>query len=572
MSFGKNLSMKFLPMFFTAIVLFTAACGGGNGNGNGNANTGQPAPANKQTLRFPIGATDFASLDPALVQSSTDAQAIVSIFTGLVMLNDKAEVVDQLAASHQISSDGLTYTFTLKPNLKFSDGTPLTSQDVVYSINRALLPATKSQVINYLNLIKDYDKITTGKIPTIIGDSLLAPDNNTVKIIITKPAAYFLQALTYPISYPVKQSLITKYGPNWTDHLQEGAGDGPYKVVSYSHTTGLTLVPNPNYYGAKPKIQKLEFLQSGDSAGTRKAYLNGQFDFSTTLPPADLPTDRQRRDFVTNPLPVIRYLTMNYLAKPFDNVHIRQAFELAIDKDAIANDVLKGAVKATNHIVPLGLPGYNANLQGVAGASTHGDATKAKQLLAQGLQEEHMTTLPSVTFTYYTDNISVAQASVAMVQMWQTRLGVTVKTQPVLFTKEIDLANATLNNPNGLQIWFFGWLADYLDAQDYLSIFFAKGGADNLSNYGQNNTPYATDQQAVQQELAQADVDQNPTDRIQKYNDAEQKIVNDVGWAPIYQSSLNYLLSPKLANFKAPFGDPQNTVEPDDWANIYITQ
>ncbi len=570
---GKKLAIKFLPILFTTIMLITAACGGSNGNGNGNGSSTQAAPASKQIFKFPIGPSDFSSLDPALVQDSTSGQTIDTIFTGLVSLNDNVQIVDQLAASHQISSDGLTYTFTLKPNLKFSDGTPLTSHDIAYSINRTLLPATKSQVAYYLNLIKGYDQITAGKIPTLIGTSLLTPDNNTLKIIISKPAAYFLNALTYPTSYPVEQKLIEKYGTNWTDHLSEGGGDGPYKVVTYSHNTGMTLVPNPNYEGKAPKIQKLEFLQSGDFSTTRKAYLNGQFDFSLTDPPADLPSDRTRKDFVSAPLLVIRYLTMNYLAKPFDNIHIRQAFALALNKNTIATDVLKGAVIPTNHIIPKGMPGYNSNLQSIAGAGTQGDETKAKQLLQQGLQEENLTTLPPVTLTYYTDNNSVVQASLAMVQMWQTRLGVTVKTQPVLFTKEIDLSNATLNNPKGLQMWFFGWLADYPDPQDWLSTFFAKGGADNLNNYGQNNNSYAPEQQAVQQELIQADVNQNATARLQQYNDAEQKIVNDVGWIPMYQSALSYMESPKLSpGFKASFADSLNTIYANDWANIYITQ
>ncbi|MBV9615890.1 MAG: peptide ABC transporter substrate-binding protein, partial [Ktedonobacteraceae bacterium] len=380
---GKKLALKFLPILFTTIILITAACGGGSGPATGS--NSQPAPASKQVLNYPMGETDFSSLDPALVQSATDAQAINTMFTGLVSLNDNVQVVDQLAQSHQISSDGLTYTFTLRPNLKFSDGTPLTSKDIAYSINRTLLPATKSQVAYYLNLVKGYDQITTGKISTIIGTGLLTPDDNTLKIIISKPAAYFLNALTYPTSYVVERKLIDQYGTKWTDHLDQGGGDGPFKAVSYNHNTGLTVVPNSNYYGPAPKLQKIKFLQSGDFATTRKAYLNGQFDFSLTDPPSNLASDRTRKDFVSAPVLVIRYLTMNYLAKPFDNVHIRQAFALALNKDVIATDVLKGAVKPTNHIVPQGMPGYNSNLQGIAGTGTQGDETKAKQLLQQGL-------------------------------------------------------------------------------------------------------------------------------------------------------------------------------------------
>src|SRR5438067_1058165 len=112
--------------------------------------------------------------------------------------NDKLNVVPQLAASYSQGSDGLTWTFKLKPNLKFSDGTPLTSQDVVYSIDRALQPANKSVVAPlYLALIKDSDKLNAGKIKTIIGDSLLTPDPNTVVIIANKKARYFLDALCY---------------------------------------------------------------------------------------------------------------------------------------------------------------------------------------------------------------------------------------------------------------------------------------------------------------------------------------------------------------------------------------
>jgi oligopeptide transport system substrate-binding protein len=146
------------------------------------------------------------------------------------------KVTPQLASSYEVASDGLTWTFHLRPNLKFSDGTPLTSADVVYSINRALLPATKSVVGPvYLALIKDSDKLNAGKITTIIGDSLLTPDPNTVVIIANKKAAYFLDALVYSTSYVAEKSVVEKYGTTWTEHLADNGGqggDGPFKVVS----------------------------------------------------------------------------------------------------------------------------------------------------------------------------------------------------------------------------------------------------------------------------------------------------------------------------------------------------
>ncbi len=571
MQLGKK-KFILLPTFIVLLSMLVAACGGGSSGTNGsNGGGGSAAPASQQVMKYPIGATDFSSLDPALVQLVTDNQAVQTIFTGLVQLNDQGQLIDQLAASHTVSSDGLTYTFTLKPNLKFSDGTPLTSADVAYSINRTLLPATKSQVAYYDSLIKDYDKVTTGKIPTVIGDSILTPDANTVKIIISKPAAYFLQALTYVCNFVVEKKVVDQYGTSWTDHLGDNGGQGgagPFKVQSYSHSTGLTVVPNSNYYGKAPKLQKIEFNQSGDTNTTYNAYLSNQFDWAS-VPTAELAQAKARtqKDEHDYGILVIRYLSMNYLVKPFDNIHIRQAFALAIDKDLIATNVLRGSVMASNHIVPQGMVGYNSSLTGPAGVSaTTGDANMAKSLLAQGLKEEGLTALPTITFSYYTDNTAIPLVAQALIQEWKTVLGATIKPQAVLFDKLIQLENATVGN-GSLQMWIGGWQADYPDPQDWLSTFFEKGADYNDSNYGLNPA-LASEQGAVQQQLLQADVNQNQSSRLSAYNMAEQSIINDVGWIPLYQSEGHAVLNPKLVG--NPFVNALEIEAPDNWANIYV--
>ena len=558
-----------LPTLLSLLALLIVACGG---NANPSPVGHKPASPDKQVVRLPIGPTDFGTLDPALVQNLTDAQAIGTVFTGLVEFDHNVQVRDQLAASHDVSSDGLTYTFHLRPKLRFSDGTPLTSQDVVYSINRALLPATRSDVTYYLNLVKDYDKITTSKLPTLIGDSLLAPDPNTVEIIISKPAAYFLQALTYPNSYVVEKKLIDTYGTMWTKHLTEGGGDGPFKVQSWNHTRGLVLVPNATYYGPQPRVQKLELLLSGDPDTTYNDYLTHQLDATGIIgvPPAHLAEARTRPDFHEYPVLAIRYVTMNYLARPFDNIHMRQAFALAIDKDLLAKTVFRGAVLPTNHIVPQGMPGYDANLKGPAGVSSlSGDKNLARHLLQQGMQEEHLTIFPSVTFSYNTEVKFFVDAVQAIIQMWLTVLGVTVKSEGFAFDRLLSLESATINNPDGLQIWTGGWIADYPDAQDWLSIFFQQGSGYNQMNYGQNQSSDVAKQLQVQQVLAQADVDQNQTERLKLYNMVEEQIVDDVGWIPIYQARRLVLQNPRLVGIAY---NALDIIPPDDWGSIYITQ
>jgi oligopeptide transport system substrate-binding protein len=250
---------KLLLPFISALALLIAACGSGGGSGTGAPQAAHTkAAANKQVLVTTIASgavSDFDTLDPALVVDFNSGYAVSTVFTGLVGLNDHSQVYGQEAQSWDKSADGLTYTFHLRPNLKFSDGTPLTAQDVAYSIDRALNPATKSPSgAYYLRYIKDSDKRNSGVIKSLIGDSLIVQDPNTLEIVLNKPVAFFLDTLTYPNADTVEKSLIDKYGTKWTDHLTEGGGDGPFKVKKYQHDVTFNVVPNPDFYGPKRSI------------------------------------------------------------------------------------------------------------------------------------------------------------------------------------------------------------------------------------------------------------------------------------------------------------------------------
>ncbi len=548
-----------LPFFLCLPVLLMVACGGPSPAPQGNA---PAAPPDKQVLRYPIGAADFSSLDPALSDATTDYTAVSLIFSGLVKLNSDNSVALDLASSYKVSPDGLSYTFTLHPNLSFSDGTPLTANDVAYSINRALLPATASPTASFLSAIKDFLPMLTGKIPTLIGDSLIVNDPQTITIVLGSPAPYFLQELAGLNTHVVNRALIKKYGTFWTDHLEGGAGAGVFKVASYSHSQGLVLVPNPGYFGPKARLQKLEFLPSSDPATTYKEYLAGQVDYAT-IPLANLASARSRHDYHHAALLNIYFLEINFLAKPFDNLHIRQAFALAINKDVLANNVLHGAYTPTNHLLPQGMPGYNQKLTGPGGVSgTAGDKAKARQLLQQGLQEagySSVSALPAIVFTFPNIGQDFQNVTEALVQQWQNILGITVQLkledQSVFISRELP---ATRGHTGPLQIWLLGY--SYLaDPFFWLNTFFGTGGSLNDGNYGQ--TPA---QQAIQQELATAATNTNAQQRTQQYNDAEQQIANDVGWIPLVQGGLDTLINPKVRNLAA--NGPTKT-----WSDVYIS-
>jgi peptide/nickel transport system substrate-binding protein/oligopeptide transport system substrate-binding protein len=233
--------------------------------------------------------------------------------------------------------------------------------------------------------------------------------------------------------------------------------------------------------------------------------------------------------------------------------------------------VYKDTVIPSNHIVPQGTPGYNSNLTGPDGvASTKGDTTKAKALFQQGLKEEGWTSVaqvPPIKLTYPSGIIDEDNQVAAMAQMWQTTLGVSVKANPEDFNTLIPDIVAATNNPKGLQFWMLGWGADYPDPQDWTTLQFNKGMPNNNMNYGQNSTSDAAQQQQVQQALEAADVNPDQNARLQAYMQAEQQLVNDVAWMPVYQTTGSQVVKPYV---KGLITNPQNLTPPNDWGNIYI--
>ena len=573
---GKKLTLSVLPTFLCLLAMFIVACGGtDNGNGNGSGGNTQKAPDNKQVFvdAYSVhGLSDIKTFDPALVTDGHSINAINLVFTGLVELDQNLNIKGELAQSYSVGSDGVTWTFKLKPNLQFSDGTSLTSADVAYSIDRALQPATKSGTAGaYLNLIKDSDKLLAGKIKTVIGDSITTPDPNTVVIITNAKAAYFLGALSYPSSYVIEKKLIDTYGSKFADHLSEGqGGSGPFMVKKYSRGQEIDFVPNPHYYGSKPQLKEIIFPFYKSSDTLYKAYQTGTVDTSV-IPTAQLASAKQlTAEYHNIPQLWINYYSMNYLVKPFDNIKVRQAFALAINKDEIVHAVYKDTKIASNHIVPKGMPGYFDALKGPDGTTnTKGNPTLAKQLLTQGLQEEGTTiaNLPPITiYAASAGSNDVRNEFAAYQQMWQTTLGVKINFRDEDFNQLLSDITAATNNPKGIAFWRIDWIADYPDPQDWLTLQFAKGSPNNNQNYGQNSSANSATQQKIQDQLVAADSNTNNAERMQQYNTAEQQLVNDVVWLPTDQQAIQIIRKPCIVGY---VDNAQELVNPEVWANVY---
>jgi oligopeptide transport system substrate-binding protein len=549
----RKLNLAGVMVLLGTLALMVAGCG--------STASGNKLPHSQQIVTLPIvaGSSDIKTLDAANVQDLYSETVVELIYPSLLVFDANDEVVPYAAASMPVfNSANDTYTFTLRPNLKWSDGTPITSHDFAFGINRALSPCTASPVTYYMFPIENAEAFSTetcsssgavlGPIQTLIGTSLLTPDNLTLVIKLHAPALYFLAAIPYPTFDAEPQQLINQWGvKSWTAHLTDngGFGGGMYKVTLWDHTGHVNLAANPDFWGTPPQLSAIHFKVYQTGASEYADYLDGKLDEG--IPPAaQYKSAKTRSDFHELPFLSTSYYGPNWKKAPFDNLDARQAFDLALNKTVLADQVLQGDVIASNHILPQGMPGYNPNLKAPDGTQTlTGDVSKATALMntyattnCPGYKagSDNFNTCPQVTL-YDANTPTIVTEDQAAVQMWQTAFpGYRIKTSFIDFNTLLSLVYSA----NAPQIYGLGWGADYPSPQDFLSLQFSPGAINNVDN--------VVDPQANQL-MAQADTAPNATTANQLYDQAEQLLVNDCAWIPTDQQKTFYNLNPRVHNF-----------------------
>ena len=533
-----------MPALLSVLLLVLAACS--NGTTTAPTSNAAPALAANQVLTFPnVGTQDLSVLDPAQGPDQNSAIAVSMIYSGLVRFDKNLNVVpDQ--ATYSISSDNRTYTFTLKPGITFSDGTPVTAQSYVYTLTRALLPEVQSPIATlFEGPIVGANEVNTDKTKVLAGVKAL--NDTTLQITLTKPTAYFLQVLATSICFPLNQKIISRYGQmNWVNHAAGNAiGTGPFMVKEWDHNVKMVLVPNPHYYGNKTKLKEVDMLFVNDLSTAFKTYQAGQYNFDWNILPSDLLVAKNMPGFKSTSLLQTDLLFFNNKMPPFNNAAVRQAFAYATNKQALVTAIFKGAAVAAPTIIPPGMPGYQKNYAGLPY-----DSDKAKALLQSVYPD--VTKVPSITFSYPNAQVSTSEA-VALQQMWQAALGIQVRLLPVELTAyNMETAN------HQVQFGFTQWTADFPDPYDWLTLNLTASAPDNSGSW--NNPTFDTTVMQAEQETGDA--------RIALYNQAEQIAITDVGWLPLDHQELaaiipSWVHGVSLNNTGLYFGD---------WSDVYLLQ
>jgi ABC-type transport system substrate-binding protein len=483
-------------------------------------------------LRIAItGAPD--PFDPALLGDNRSIELAQNVYEGVLGVNNKAQIVPALANTWKESANGLVYTFNLRHGLQFQNGDPVTASDFVYTFNRSLSPKTAAGASFFLADIKGANAVLNGKAKAASG--IKAIGKYTLQVTLAHKAGYFAAEISRWPAWVVDSKVIAKYGKGWITP-PHNVGSGAYQLTGQVGDQQYTFTANPNYYLGKPSIGQVSVSAVPDSTAAVARYQAGEFDAVVGLSAASIlqvkanPTLNSQ--FHTTPIERTVWLEMNNTKPPFNNLAVRQAFNHAIDKDAIIKIALAGVGTPANAWLP---PGIAGNVNAQHSGSTY-NVAMAKQLLAKAGYPDGKG-FPNVELDYGINYGEYAQVYELIQGQLEKNLGIKVGLKEL----PINAFNNELTSPKTRpQLWGYTFGFDYPDAQELDQYLGITGGPYNYDGF--SNKTY-------DRLVAQANAESNQAKRAKLYAQAENVRLADAPTIPLYFVNQNWLVKPNVKGF-----------------------
>ncbi|MBI4332566.1 MAG: DcrB-related protein [Chloroflexi bacterium] len=478
------------------------------------------------------------TMDPALSREASSHSYIIQVFSGLVSLDKKLNIVPAVAERWDVTDGGKVYTFRLRRDATFHNGRAVTANDFKYSWERAAKPATKSLTVEtYLGDVVGVKDMLAGRAQEIQGVKVI--DDHTLQVTIDGPKAYFLAKLTYPTAFVVDRDNVERGGGQGNEWWRRPNGTGPFRLMEWQKDQLLILARNDQYYGDAPASPFVVYRLLGGVPMIM--YQTGEVDVAD-VGIGDIDRVRDPSNPLSRELKVFPVLAVDYIAfsidkPPFDDAKVRQAFNHAVDKNKIIERVLKGTRRKAAGILPPGIPGFNPELKGL-----DFDVEKAKQLIAES-KYGSVANFPPIKITTAGSTGDVSDFLAAIIQEWKQNLGVSITVRgldPESFSYIIKEERD--------EMIIGGWVADYPDPEDFLDVLFHTGSQANDSNYSNPELDRLLDQARVEQDAAR---------RLKMYQEIEQKLVDDAAAMPLWYSTQYLLVKPYVKDFElSPLGYP----------------
>ncbi len=530
------------------MMLGVVGCGSSSDTaGSGSATTGtestgsDTAAAGSSDMNVMLE-TPVESLDPQQATDGTSFEVIADYTDGLMQMDADGQAVPAIAESYDLSDDGLTYTFHLRSDAKWSNGTPVTAADFVFAWQRAVDPAVASE---YAYMLSDIGQIKNAA-EIIAGDmdkselGVTAVDDTTLQVELNVPVSYFLSLMYFPTFYPVNEEFFNSCGDTFATSPETTLSNGAFILDSYEPAaTAFHLTKNADYYDdGRVQLSGLSYQVIQDSQQALMSYQTGALD-TTLVNGEQVDQVKDDPEFKTVGAGYLWYVSPNMDAVPeLANLNVRLALTMAIDRDAITGDVLKDGSAPTYTAVPpefaAGPDGsdFSADQEKFADVCTY-DATAAADYWTKGLEELGITEL-SLDMVVDADDAPQKVAQV-LKEQWETTLpGITVNL--VVEPKKQRVQDMQDGN---YQLGLTRWGPDYADPMTYLGMWVSG----NSNNYGLwSNADY----DAIIDECTTGDLCTDAEGRWERLYDAEQIVMDEAVIFPLYTQCNAEMLSSKV--------------------------
>lgn len=501
-----------------------------------------------QTLVYNLGA-DPKTIDPALNEAVDGSTIIVNAFEGLTRLDESDKAVPGVAKDWKISDDGLVYTFNLRDDAKWSDGKNVVAGDFEYAWKRALDPKTGSGYAYQLYYLKGAEEFNTkgGKVEEV---GVKALDEKTLEVTLKSPTPYFLELMAFPTYMPVRQDIVESKGDAWARSAETYISNGPFKLDQWAQQEKMIFVKNDNYWNKDAvKLDTLDVRLVTDEMTAYNELKAGNFDMTESIP-TDMLEDAKAAGLRQDYANLGTYFVVLNVGKNFDkldpkvqaalgNEKVRQALSVAIDREAIVNNITKAGQIPAYSFVPKGIelvPGKDFADKEYYDVS--GDLDKAKALLAEA-GYPNGEGLPTFTFLFNSEGDGHKKIAQYLQDTW-SKIGVKVELQQQEW-KVFQTSRST----GAYQIGRHGWSADYTDPMTFLDMWTSNSGSNDA---GFKNAEYDA---LIEQTKSETD----PAKRAELFRKAEDILMKEAPVIPLYYYTKVKGVKPEVKGFRvSPLG------------------
>ena len=469
------------------MALSLCACGG---SGSTEPSTSAPAGENAPAVAEPTNVTvqigpNPETLDPALNSASDGGNMILHLFENLLIINENLELAPGQAESYEVTPDGLVWTFTMRDGLKWSDGSELNAKDYEYAFKRVVDPKTAAPYgETVLGMVKGFDEVVaTGDVDKLAVTA--SEDGKTLTVELSYPCTYFGQLIAFATLSPVNQATIEANGDAWATAPETYISNGPYMISEWTPGERIVLAKNPNYNGGwdetKIVTDTLTFLLLEDSSASFAAYNSGEAMLIKDVPTEEVPSLTKAEDggdFYVDPILGTYYLNMNVTKAPFDNVLVRKALNLAIDREYVANVIMQGTYAPAYNFVGTNVADAEGwfldNAIAANGGKTYisedyeANLAEAKAALAEA-GYPNGEGFPVIT--YSTNDAGYHVAVAEYLQACYKELGITMNIDKVEWASFTPMRRA-----GEYEMARNGWVMDYNDASNLLDLMYSTNG------------------------------------------------------------------------------------------------